>query len=124
MVRITTLAGAAAVFAVSLAANNGDNQASPVKQRRAEGTSLNVNAIQTGSFFTGQEALDSDAGQAASATDQANFINFCSGKTLTNGLQITSGSCNGIGRSNNPTWRGRMAPICWWLQLTLDRSDG
>merc|ERR1712225_111841 len=31
-----------------------------------------------------------------SATDNANFINFCSGQTITNGLQITAGSCNGI----------------------------
>lgn len=37
------------------------------------------------------------AGQAASATDPANFHNFCTGKVLTNGLQIKSGSCNGIG---------------------------
>lgn len=29
-------------------------------------------------------------------SDNANFINFCSGKTLTNGLQIKTGSCNGI----------------------------
>jgi hypothetical protein len=28
--------------------------------------------------------------------DNANFINFCSGKTLTNGLQGKQGSCNGI----------------------------
>jgi hypothetical protein len=30
-------------------------------------------------------------------SDNANFINFCAGKTLTNGLQIAGGSCNGIG---------------------------
>src|SRR5579859_851908 len=28
--------------------------------------------------------------------DDANFINFCSGNTLTNGKQIVDGSCNGI----------------------------
>jgi transcription initiation factor TFIID subunit 15 len=39
-----------------------------------------------------------EAGQAASKTDQANFINFCQGKTLTNGLQVKQGSCNGIGK--------------------------
>lgn len=37
-------------------------------------------------------------GQKASLTDPANFINFCSGKTVTNGLQNTAGSCNGIGK--------------------------
>ncbi len=31
-------------------------------------------------------------------SDQANFINFCSGETLTNGIQNKAGSCNGIGR--------------------------
>ena len=29
-------------------------------------------------------------------SDDANFINFCTGKTLTNGLQVRQGSCNGI----------------------------
>ena len=30
------------------------------------------------------------------ASDPANFINVCAGKTLTNGQQTTTGSCNGI----------------------------
>jgi hypothetical protein len=30
-------------------------------------------------------------------SDKANFINFCSGQTLTNGLQNKAGSCNGVG---------------------------
>lgn len=29
-------------------------------------------------------------------SDRANFINFCAGKTLTNGQQNRAGSCNGI----------------------------
>lgn len=29
-------------------------------------------------------------------SDEANFINFCTGKTKTNGLQVRTGSCNGI----------------------------
>ena len=28
--------------------------------------------------------------------DPANFINFCTGQTLTNGLQVAGGSCNSI----------------------------
>lgn len=32
------------------------------------------------------------------ASDANNFINFCVGKTITNGLQNTAGSCNGIGK--------------------------
>ena len=31
-------------------------------------------------------------------SDASNFINFCSGQTLTNGLQVKAGSCNGIGK--------------------------
>lgn len=125
MVKITTFLSAAALFAVTLAqnnakgqnqnqgkgqnnngtgqnnaANNNNGQASAVQQQGADGTSLNANAIQTGSFSDGSASLGADAGQALSATDKANFINFCSGKTLTNGLQITTGSCNGIGKCN------------------------
>jgi hypothetical protein len=33
-----------------------------------------------------------------SYSDPANFINFCTGKTKTNGLQVKAGSCNGIGK--------------------------
>ncbi|CAG8495211.1 12196_t:CDS:2 [Acaulospora colombiana] len=35
-------------------------------------------------------------GQSASLTSSNNFLNFCAGKTLTNGQQITGGSCNGV----------------------------
>lgn len=52
--------------------------------------------VQAASNTNGQ-AGGAAAGQAASATDPANFINFCSKKTLTNGLQVKSGSCNGVG---------------------------
>jgi len=34
------------------------------------------------------------AGEIASLTSSNNFINFCLGKQLTNGKQVTSGSCN------------------------------
>jgi hypothetical protein len=30
------------------------------------------------------------------SSDDANFINFCSGETVTNGEQNRDGSCNGI----------------------------
>ena len=43
---------------------------------------------------TGQEVPT--AGQVASLTSKNNFINFCAGKTITNGQQITTGSCNPI----------------------------
>jgi hypothetical protein len=41
-------------------------------------------------------------GQSAAATSTNNFINFCSGQTITNGLQITTGSCNPIPIGNIP----------------------
>jgi len=67
------------------------------------GTSLEPNAIQTGSFNDGSDETGSaEAGQAKSLTSQNNFINNCAGKTLTNGLQITTGSCNGITMGDIP----------------------
>jgi hypothetical protein len=57
---------------------------------------LNANAIASGSFSDGLSEIGSEKFEAPSATSQNNFINFCSGQTLTNGLQITTGSCNGI----------------------------
>lgn len=79
--------------------NNGNNGANGAQNQGANPTVLLPNAIQTGSFFDGQAALGADpAVQAKSTIDQGNFINFCAGKTLTNGLQITTGSCNGISK--------------------------
>jgi hypothetical protein len=61
-------------------------------------TTLAANALQSGSFNNGIDETGSEAGQAASTTSTNNFINNCVGKTLTNGLQITTGSCNGISK--------------------------
>ena len=41
--------------------------------------------------------LDEKVYLTDSTSDNANFINFCAGKQLTNGQQIAGGSCNGIG---------------------------
>lgn len=64
----------------------------------ADDTSLTLSpqAIQKGSQNDGQQETGAEAGQAPSLTSQNNFINSCVGQTLTNGLQITTGSCNGI----------------------------
>lgn len=84
-------------------AANADGQlvaaaiASSVNANVGDGTALAANALQTASQFDGQDALGANDDQAPSLTSNNNFINFCSGKTLTNGLQITTGSCNGIG---------------------------
>lgn len=73
-----------------------------VHHKRAAGSSdasltLSANAVQNGSFVDGgRNGVQAD-GQTASTTSTNNFINFCSGKTLTNGAQVVAGSCNGIG---------------------------
>lgn len=82
--------------------NKGGNNAATSSSNSGSGstgTSLLSNVIQSGSFVSGAGAIGSESGQALSATSQNNFINTCSGKTLTNGLQITGGSCNGIRKS-------------------------
>ncbi|PSS08961.1 hypothetical protein M430DRAFT_127740 [Amorphotheca resinae ATCC 22711] len=79
----------------SPAGNNNNNDAT--------GTTLSPNAIQSGSFNDGSNEIGSaEVGQAKSLTSQNNFINNCAGKTLTNGLQITTGSCNGIPMGDIP----------------------
>jgi len=42
-------------------------------------------------------------GQSPAATSTNNFMNFCAGQTITNGLQITTGSCNPIPIGNIPS---------------------
>ncbi|KAL2135679.1 hypothetical protein VTI74DRAFT_7360 [Chaetomium olivicolor] len=74
------------LLAVALARAQGDNRT----------PTLDPDAIQSGSFTDGSGSLGVDAAQVPSLTSENNFINFCAGKTLTNGLQITEGSCNGI----------------------------
>lgn len=76
------------------ATGTGNNAAA---NNNAGGLALAAAAVQTGSASDGQGAIGSDATQAASSTSTNNFINFCSGKLLTNGLQQIQGSCNGIG---------------------------
>ena len=65
-------------------------------KRADDSLTLSSDAVQSGSTNDGSQEIGAAAGEALSRTDPANFINVCSGKTLTNGLQITTGSCNGI----------------------------
>jgi hypothetical protein len=92
--RFTQVACAAALTAVVYATPSPAN----ANAGGADSTTLSANAIQSGSFNTGLGETGTEAGQALSATSQNNFINNCAGKTLTNGLQITGGSCNGISK--------------------------
>lgn len=70
------------------AGNNGGGNAAATQ-------CLDPAVVQTGSASTGQ-AGTIDPGQVESLTDTSNFINFCKGETLTNGLQVQAGSCNGV----------------------------
>ncbi|KAK0713853.1 hypothetical protein B0T26DRAFT_678134 [Lasiosphaeria miniovina] len=85
---IKSLLATASLFTLALvqAQNNND----------AGGTTLDPAVVQAGSGVDGLNSLGVDAGQTASLTSNNNFINFCKGKTLTNGFQNTAGSCNGI----------------------------
>jgi len=69
---------------------------------------LDPDNVQTGSQ---QEGDLSVAGTAASTTDNANFINVCTGKTLTNGKQVTGGSCNGITMGDIPSNQDMVSAI-------------
>ncbi len=76
------------------AANNNNNAGN----NAGGGTTLDPANIQDASASDGNP--DAAEGEAASETDDANFINFCSGKQTTNGAQVQGGSCNGIGMSS------------------------
>ncbi|KAK5047591.1 hypothetical protein LTR84_006688 [Exophiala bonariae] len=86
----------------------------PRQQRQSNSqTCLDSNLIQKASEKTGQEPGTDGikAGQSPSATDNANFINFCSGQTLTNGQQLTAGSCNGIPMGRIPAAKNMISAV-------------
>jgi len=97
----TKLACAAALSSVVFASPAPSPAAA--SNNDADSTTLSPDAIQSGSFVDGSQQIGAaEAGQALSLTSQNNFINNCVGKTLTNGLQITTGSCNGITMGDIP----------------------
>jgi len=67
-------------------------------------TSLTLDKSVINSNFakTGQEGA-TEAGQVASLTSTNNYINFCIGKTLTNGQQVKGGSCNSTPMGDIPS---------------------
>ena len=92
-----TVISALAMTAVLSAPAFGQNFRRQANSSSGESLALNPANVQTGSEADGLAAATGvESGEAASATDSANFINFCTGKTLTNGLQVKTGSCNGI----------------------------
>jgi hypothetical protein len=78
--------------------NNNNNNNNAGQQDPAATTCLVAEAVQTGSASNGQED-GAQEGQVPSQVSTNNFLNFCAGKQLTNGQQITTGSCNGIGKA-------------------------
>jgi hypothetical protein len=88
----------AIVFSIGAFANPAPSPANGGGNGGGAGLALDQAAVQTGSASSGIGSIGSESGQAASQTSNNNFINFCAGKTLTNGLQIVGGSCNGIGK--------------------------
>ncbi|KAK2610356.1 hypothetical protein N8I77_003798 [Diaporthe amygdali] len=121
-----TFLSAAALFTLAFAQNNkggnnggnqnAGNQGNGGNNNAADSTTLSQNAIQSGSFSDGSQGLGAEDGQAASLTSQNNFINECAGKTLTNGLQITDGSCNGIPMGNIPAKNQMISSIITFPQ--------
>ncbi|KAK3935226.1 hypothetical protein QBC46DRAFT_272201 [Diplogelasinospora grovesii] len=94
--------------------NNNNGNANTGNNNAANGgtqTCLAANAVQTGSQSTGQNSAVAADGQVNSATDNANFINFCSGQTLTNGLQQKQGSCNGIPMGKIPATTNMVSTV-------------
>lgn len=85
----TTVSASATSAAASASATVADNNNDPNTS-----TTLLSNLVETGLANDGQEPPV--AGQVASLTTTNNFINFCAGKTITNGQQVTGGSCNPI----------------------------
>ncbi|RFU27695.1 hypothetical protein B7463_g8651, partial [Scytalidium lignicola] len=122
--RFSTVACAAALTAVAYAApepaNNNNNQGGNAAGDNSNGgLTLLANAVQKGSFNDGSDEIGSaEVGQALSATSTNNFINICSGKTLTNGLQITTGSCNGIPMGDIPAKTNMVSSI-----ITFPKTD-
>ncbi|KAH6649663.1 hypothetical protein F5144DRAFT_477752, partial [Chaetomium tenue] len=86
---------------LALVQAQGDNQA----------LTLDPDVIQAGSFTDGSGSLGANADQALSLTSENNFINFCKGQTLTNGLQITEGSCNGIVMGQIPSTNNMISVV-------------
>ncbi|RKF80644.1 putative ribosomal protein s17 [Golovinomyces cichoracearum] len=79
---------------------------------------LDAAAIQKASASTGNDGKAAD-GQVDSKTSDENFINFCSGKTLTDGKQIEGGSCNGIVMGDIPSKNSMVATI-----ITFPKTGG
>lgn len=106
------IACAVALSASAVFGQQFEERANAGDTNSAGGTTLLANVIQKGSQVDGSKQIGAaEVGQALSQTSTNNFINFCSGQTLTNGLQITSGSCNGIPMGQIPAKTNMVSSI-------------
>ncbi|KAL3436549.1 hypothetical protein BDV09DRAFT_193949 [Aspergillus tetrazonus] len=71
---------------------------------------LESDNIQTASQHDGLPGNNS-FGYVASATDPANFINYCSKRVLTNGKSSKQGSCNGIVMGDIPSDKNMVSTV-------------
>lgn len=78
--------------------NKGGNNGATGGNNNAGGNAGNLQTSLTLDKSVIAPAFASGKGKAAGEADSLqstnNFINFCSGKTVTNGAQVTAGSCN------------------------------
>ncbi|KAI9659259.1 MAG: hypothetical protein M1829_006599 [Trizodia sp. TS-e1964] len=87
-----------------LEANNNSNAS-------VNALTLLAELVQTGSESDGLDAKAVADGRTASEKSNNNFINRCLGKTLTNGLQVLTGSCNGIPMGDIPARTNMVSQI-------------
>ncbi|KAG8845848.1 hypothetical protein FRB91_001394, partial [Serendipita sp. 411] len=80
--------------------NNNQNNNNNNNNNNNGGAAADPNLTLTQDLIATNLAADGQAqpidGQVPSLTSTNNFINFCAGKTITNGQQITTGSCDPI----------------------------
>ncbi|KAL4799752.1 hypothetical protein BDV19DRAFT_385041 [Aspergillus venezuelensis] len=86
------------------------NRISAIPDIQRSWSVLEIDNIQTASQNDGLPSNNS-VGYAPSATDPANFINYCSKRVLTNGESFKQGSCNGIVMGDIPSEQNMVSTI-------------
>ncbi|KAK2075315.1 hypothetical protein P8C59_009449 [Phyllachora maydis] len=117
LIKAALLASVGVAFAVEAASIRQHDSSATLEQRKPRDVNgaacpcLNANAVQTGSASTGQANGVTTDGQVHSATDKSNFINFCAGHILTNGIQHKGGSCNGVVMGKIPSTANMVSTV-------------
>jgi hypothetical protein len=103
-----TAANSTASTGAAGTANAGNGTAAAGSGNPQTSLTLDPSVIGPNIALDGQAVQE--AGQVASATSVNNFINSCIGKTITNGQQIATGSCNPIPMGDLPAQQNQ--PSC------------